>query len=127
MLYPFGYGLSYTDFACKVTKTETKDQTITVQVQVENIGALPGKQVVQLYACCPCGALGKAAKVLIAFGKTEELAPGKHQSLTLTAPYRHFASFDDSGAAGHKKRLVVRSRGLHFLHRYRCAQRCPLR
>ena len=107
VLYPFGYGLSYTDFACKVTKTETKDQTVTVQVQVENTGALPGKQVVQLYACCPCGALGKAAKVLIAFGKTEELAPGKHQSLTLTAPYRHFASFDDSGAAGHKNAWLL--------------------
>ena len=107
VLYPFGYGLSYTDFACKVTKTETKDQTVTVQMQVENIGALPGKQVVQLYACCPCGALGKAAKVLIAFGKTEELAPGKHQTLTLTAPYRHFASFDDSGAAGHKNAWLL--------------------
>lgn len=107
VLYPFGYGLSYTDFACKVTKTETKDQTVTVQVQVENTGALPGKQVVQLYACCPCGALGKAAKVLIAFGKTEELAPGKHQTLTLTAPYRHFASFDDSGAAGHKNAWLL--------------------
>ena len=105
VLYPFGYGLSYTDFACKVTKT--KDQTVTVQVQVENTGALPGKQVVQLYASCPCGALGKAAKVLIAFGKTEELAPGKHQSLTLTAPYRHFASFDDSGAAGHKNAWLL--------------------
>ena len=70
MLYPFGYGLSYTDFACKVTKTETKDQTVTVQVQVENTGALPGKQVVQLYACCPCGELGKADKVLIAFVNT---------------------------------------------------------
>ena len=107
VLYPFGYGLSYTDFACKVTKTEIKDQTVTVQVQVENTGALPGKQVVQLYACCPCGALGKAAKVLIAFGKTEELAPGKHQTLTLTAPYRHFASFDDSGAAGHKNAWLL--------------------
>lgn len=107
VLYPFGYGLSYTDFACKVTKTEIKDQTVTVQVQVENTGALPGKQVVQLYACCPCGALGKAAKVLIAFGKTEELAPGKHQSLTLTSPYRHFASFDDSGAAGHKNAWLL--------------------
>ena len=107
VLYPFGYGLSYTDFACKVKKAEIKDQTVTVQVQVENIGALPGKQVVQLYACCPCGALGKAAKVLIAFGKTEELAPGKHQALTLTAPYRHFASFDDSGAAGHKNAWLL--------------------
>lgn len=108
VLYPFGYGLSYTDFACKVKKTEIKDQTVSVQVQVENTGALPGKQVVQLYACCPCGALGKAAKVLIAFGKTEEeLAPGKHQSLTLTAPYRHFASFDDSGAAGHKNAWLL--------------------
>ena len=105
VLYPFGYGLSYTDFACKVKKTEIKDQTVTVQV--ENTGALPGKQVVQLYACCPCGALGKAAKVLIAFGKTEELAPGKHRSLTLTAPYRHFASFDDSGAAGHKNAWLL--------------------
>ena len=107
VLYPFGYGLSYTDFACKVKKTEIKDQTVTVQVQVENTGALPGKQVVQLYACCSCGALGKAAKVLIAFGKTEELAPGKHQTLTLTAPYRHFASFDDSGAAGHKNAWLL--------------------
>lgn len=106
VLYPFGYGLSYTDFACKVKKTEIKDQTVSVQVQVENTGALPGKQVVQLYACCPCGAL-VSVKVLIAFGKTEELAPGKHQSLTLTAPYRHFASFDDSGAAGHKNAWLL--------------------
>ncbi len=107
VLYPFGYGLSYTDFACKVKKAEIKDQSVTVQVQVENTGVLPGKQVVQLYAGCPCGALGKAAKVLIAFGKTEELASGKHQTLTLTAPYRNFASFDDSGAAGHKNAWLL--------------------
>lgn len=107
VLYPFGYGLSYTDFACTQQQLNIRAQTVTATVQVQNTGSLPGKQVVQLYAQCPCGALGKAARELIAFGKTRELAPGETENLTLTAPYKAFACFDDSGATGHKNAWVL--------------------
>ena len=107
VLYPFGFGLSYTKFEVQLLSADENAEGITAVATVKNIGARPGKEVVQLYCTAPQGLLGKPAKVLCAFAKTKTLAPGESQTLMLTAPWRNFASYDDSGATGHKSAFVL--------------------
>ena len=107
VLYPFGFGLSYTKFDVQLLSADENADGITAFATVKNIGTCPGKEVVQLYCTAPQGLLGKPAKVLCAFAKTKTLAPGESRTLTLTAPWRNFASYDDSGAAGHKSDFVL--------------------
>lgn len=110
VLYPFGYGLSYTSFNisfdsfCNDSK---KTPQITAEVTVTNTGNCSGKEVVQLYAECPCGKLGKPSKVLVAFKKTKLLSPGESQMLMLTADYSSFASYDDAGITGSKSAWLL--------------------
>ncbi len=110
VLYPFGFGLSYTSFALEA-ELEGKDglagNGICVRVKVKNTGAVPGKEVVQVYCQAPQGALGKPARSLCGFAKTKELAPGETQELQITAPQYSLASYDDSGATGHKSCWVL--------------------
>lgn len=95
--YPFGYGLSYTDFSIRA-QAGVEDGSIVVLAHVTNTGHVAGKQVVQVYAQAPQGKLGKASRVLAGFAKTKLLAPGESQSLRITiAPYT-LASYDDAGA-----------------------------
>ena len=101
VLYPFGFGLSYTTFSRTTTDfCETADE-IAVTVRVCNTGDCAGKEVVQLYCEAPQGALGKPARTLCNFAKTQLLAPGQSQMLTLTVHKREIASYDDSGVTGH--------------------------
>ena len=96
VVYPFGFGLGYTTFAIKATAEKEKN-TVSATVTVKNTGKFPGKEVVQLYLTAPQGVLGKAKKVLTAFGKTKELKPGESQNLKLHFDIREFGSFDDLG------------------------------
>ena len=82
--YPFGYGLSYTGFACEVAGAELNRRTCGIRVRVRNTGNLPGRQVVQLYAACPSGELTTERKRLVSFGKTGLLAPGAEETLCLS-------------------------------------------
>lgn len=109
VLYPFGFGLSYTDFEVKaeVTGSLAKGEAVNVRVQVKNAGARAGKEVVQVYCQAPQGVLGKAARALCGFAKTKELAPGEVQELTVTIPVYYLASYDDSGITGHKSCYVL--------------------
>ncbi len=95
--YPFGYGLSYTSFDYKVISGEEAGGIIHFAVKVTNIGNRSGKEVIQVYAAPPQGKLGKAAKNLVAFGKTKELEAGESQVLELTFSDYTFASYDDLG------------------------------
>ena len=95
--YPFGFGLSYTDFQIETLWAGEKDGLISIGVQVENTGDFSGKEVVQVYYSAPQGLLGKPARVLAAFEKTRELKPGEVQVLTLTFPAASMASYDDLG------------------------------
>lgn len=97
VVYPFGYGLSYTSFALQVTAASMEKNTVRVTAEVKNTGAYSGKEVVQLYLSAPQGVLGKAKKVLTAFQKTKLLQPGETQKLELSFDIRNFASFDDLG------------------------------
>ncbi len=93
-LFPFGFGLSYTDFAVSAGETSEKDGAVTVSAAVKNTGRRPGREVVQLYVSCPQGRLGKPYQTLAAFAKTRELAPGETQELNLSFDLRDVASFD---------------------------------
>ena len=95
--YPFGFGLSYTDFDWKVTGASEENGVITVLAEVTNTGKTAGKEVIQLYYGAPQGKLGKPAKVLGAFKKTKLLQPGERQILTLKLPVNQMASYDDLG------------------------------
>ena len=84
--YPFGFGLSYTTFTMQVGGKPVYDETdgqLYLYVAVRNTGAVPGKEVVQVYCEAPQGTLGKPARVLTAFDKTQTLAPGETQTLRL--------------------------------------------
>lgn len=95
--YPFGFGLSYTDFDWKMTGASEENGVITVLTEVTNTGKTAGKEVIQLYYGAPQGKLGKPAKVLGAFKKTSLLQPGERQILTLKLPVDQMASYDDLG------------------------------
>ena len=100
--FPFGFGLCYTAFDTAVQEVCVCGGEVQAKVTVTNTGdRFSGAQVVQLYVSAPQGKLGKAARSLIAFGKTQELKPGESQQLTLTAPVGLMASYDDSGVTGH--------------------------
>lgn len=107
--YPFGYGLTYTNFEteCITSENDEKNQKLTAEISVKNTGKAAGKEVVQLYVKAPSGKLGKAARVLVNFGKTELLEPGKAQSLKFSVSYKDFASYDDSGVCGKKSCWVL--------------------
>ncbi len=100
--YPFGFGLSYTNFTHSVTAVCTQGDVLDVDVYVMNIGKFAGKEVIQLYCEAPQGALGKPARVLCAYAKTGCLAPEQGQNLHLQVKLSDLASYDDSGATGHR-------------------------
>lgn len=110
--FPFGFGLSYTDFSVKVQQAKIqgtgKDARMILQVSVANIGTqYSGKEVVQVYYEAPQGKLGKPVRELGCFAKTELLAPGQEQILQLELPVNSMASYDDSGVTGHKSCYVL--------------------
>lgn len=95
--YPFGYGLSYTEFDVQVQEIKTDAEQICCRVAVTNIGKCAGKEVVQAYYGAPQGRLGKPARALAAFAKTRELASGETQLVTLSWSVASMASYDDCG------------------------------
>ena len=105
--FPFGFGLSYTQFKTEKESFSVEGDTVTVKVKVTNIGSVTGKEVVQVYFSAPQGVLGKAAKELCAFKKTRALAPGGSEVLTLTFNKNDMASFDDLGKTGNKSAYVL--------------------
>ena len=107
VLYPFGFGLSYTSFCLHLEHFEKLDEALQIQVSVENTGPVPGKEVVQVYGSAPQGLLGKAARVLLGFCKTGTLAPGQKEICDLTLPLYYLSSYDDSGATGHRNAYVL--------------------
>lgn len=96
--YPFGFGLSYTDFAYGKPAVKLSGDNIEVTVSVKNTGKVSGKEVVQVYVAAPKGRLQKPEHELKAFGKTRELKPGESQTLKMTIGKRYLASFDETGS-----------------------------
>jgi len=107
VMYPFGYGLSYTTFAQNVVSATKTGNEVCVTVEVKNTGAVAGKDVVQVYYQPAQGALCKPVRNLIRFAKTKELQPGETQTLSLTFDIKEMASFDDSGVTGNVNCYVL--------------------
>ena len=107
VLYPFGYGLSYTTFEMKAEVLKNTGDEITVSAMVANTGELKGKEVVQVYVKVPQGKLGNPARKLIGFAKTKELEPGEQEKVCIVIPKYDMASYDDSGVTGHKSCYVL--------------------
>ncbi len=102
--FPFGFGMSYTEFSIALGGFSHSNDGLNAEITVDvtNIGSFKGKEVVQVYLEAPQGKLGKPARVLCGYDKTEELAPAAKQTLSLTVDLREFSSYDDSGATGHR-------------------------
>ena len=106
VLYPFGYGLSYTDFEITAT-CRGENGKIIIDATVKNIGEYAGKEVVQAYFGAPNGKLGKSAKELIAYAKTSTLLPNQEETLTLEIEVDKMRAYDDTGACGFKSSYVL--------------------
>lgn len=107
VVYPFGFGLSYTSFDIKTVRAEYDGKNIHLAVSVKNTGDLSGKEVVQIYFSAPQGKLGKPAKVLCGYEKTKLLSPGEEQIAEFSVNAADLASYDDSGVTGHKNCYVL--------------------
>lgn len=111
VLYPFGYGLSYTTFTLEPGETSVSCMngipSVTLRITVTNTGTRPGKETVQIYAGLPMGVLGKPARTLAAFRKTGLLQPLQKETLQLTVNLKDLASYDDLGTTGNLDCLVL--------------------
>ena len=97
--FPFGFGLSYTTFSYEPVRFIADSEHIELTVRVQNTGTYPGKAVLQLYASKPNDRLEHPLCEMVAFGKTELLAPGQGTMLMLTARTNDLASYDEKAAA----------------------------
>ena len=108
--YPFGYGLSYTNFAYSDLKIELSGDLFTVTFEIKNTGNQAGKEVAQLYVSAPGQDMPKPAQELKAFAKTRLLEPGESERVTLTVNADDLASFSEDESAW------VRENGIYEFH-----------
>ena len=94
-LFPFGFGLGYTDFTMKAGKLKREGEEISLTVSVTNTGAFPGKETAQLYVSQPGKEIAQPRQQLLAFGKTGLLAPGESEELTLRFSVRDLCWYDE--------------------------------
>ncbi|MEE1064722.1 MAG: glycoside hydrolase family 3 C-terminal domain-containing protein [Acutalibacteraceae bacterium] len=107
VLFPFGYGLSYTSFSIEPEKFLLNDDGVTVKIRVTNTGNVAGKQIVQLYCEQPCGKTSTAKRVLCSFAKTELLNAGESCILDFDVSFYSVSSYDDIGKTGFKNSYVL--------------------
>jgi beta-glucosidase len=97
--YPFGYGLSYTDFTITTDSVEADQDKVVVTATVKNVGEVSGKEVVEVYFSAPTGSIEKPYQELAGYAKTDELQPGESQTLTISYDTTEMGSYDESRAA----------------------------
>ena len=120
VMFPFGFGLSYTDFSLSVTGSEIREKAgkteFIFECRVQNIGSKhDGREVVQVYVEGPQDGMGRPARELVGFKKTKLLKPQESEDLTIIIPLERLASYDDSGVSGHRSCYVV-EKGDYFFH-----------
>ena len=98
-LFPFGYGLGYTEFETGRAEVKVEGPQVEVSAKISNTGRFAGKETLQVYVSCPQGRLGRENKSLAGFAKTEELAPGASAAVTVSFDIRELAAFDTKAAA----------------------------
>lgn len=107
VLYPFGFGLSYTTFERKITDFTATGKEIRVSAEVMNTGDRSGREVIQIYYEPPVTVLACPCRSLIRFGKTRLLAPGEKQTMTFLFSIEEMASYDDDGKTGNRSCFVL--------------------
>ena len=115
VLYPFGFGMSYTDFEITATDFSTGEETVNLSVTVKNTGEHSGKKAVQIYVSAKNTEIAVPAKELKAFGKTKELSPNEEQTLNFSLSFYDISSYDDSGITGNKSAYVLSKGEYTFL------------
>ena len=98
-LFPFGFGLGFTDFDLRFLGADESDGVVTVRAEAENTGRRSGREVAQLYVSAPQGRLDKPYQALAAFEKSRVLSPGEKQELALLFDMRDLASYDEASAS----------------------------
>lgn len=98
-MFPFGFGLSYTEFEVSNTDVTADGEHLQVSANVKNVGQHAGKEVLQLYVSVPEGRLDQPYQALAAFAKTNELEPDEEQELKLCFDLSELASFDTENSA----------------------------
>lgn len=121
VLYPFGFGLSYTEFDIKASDISITGNELTADITITNTGARSGKEVVEMYFEAPQGKLGKSRRALCAFAKTKLLLPNESQNITLTVDICSMASYDDSGVTGHKSCYILEA-GTYNIYIGKCVR-----
>ncbi|WP_303803839.1 glycoside hydrolase family 3 C-terminal domain-containing protein [Ruminococcus flavefaciens] len=122
VLYPFGFGLSYTTFDIELTDVKNTENETIISVIVTNTGKFKGKEVVQVYCEAPQGRLGKPQMVLCAFEKTRELAPFEAHSMEIRVKHNDLASYDDSDG----KNCWILEKGKYIFHIGNSVRNCTL-
>ena len=107
VMYPFGYGLSYTSFDYSSENVQSSDKGFSFDINVKNTGKTAGKGVYQLYLKKPAGVLSNPERELIAFGKTNLLEAGENQTLSADVSLYGLASYDESGKTGIESAYVI--------------------
>jgi len=114
VLYPFGYGLSYTDFDINVVDSKAEEDVITFNIKVKNTGRTAGKEVVQIFLSAPGEVLGRPKFELCGFKKTSMLNPEEEEVVTINFDLKDFASFDDTGKI--EKSSYILEKGEYTFH-----------
>ena len=114
VMYPFGFGLTYTDFE-ESYEAKVEGTAVTVTVKVKNIGDFSARQVVELYYGAPCGKLGTPARQLIGYKKTKTLKPQEEELLEIKVDIKNLASYDDGGVTGNRSAYVLEE-GIHSIY-----------
>ena len=99
VVYPFGFGLSYTDFVFENIEVKADWTSVNVALDVRNTGSAASKEVVQLYVSAPAGKLRKPYQELRAYAKTGQISPGEKEKVELTVPTRDLSSYDEEASA----------------------------
>ena len=115
VLYPFGYGLSYTDFEIRNISFSVASDIVTISAVIKNTGDKPGKKSLGLYVNQENSEIDVPLKVLKGFAKTGTLAPGEEESLSFKVSFYDLSSYDDSGKTGCKSAYVLSSGTYRFL------------
>ncbi len=120
VLYPFGYGLSYTEFRTELLDVDFTADPFAFRFSIKNTGNCSGSNIIQLYCEQPQGKFGKAKRILVAFDKTAELAIGECEEVTLTVSLSLLSSFDDTGKSGFVSSFVLEEGKYKFYYGEDC-------
>ena len=105
--YPFGYGLTYSDFNVKCNNVSSSDSGFSFDLTIKNTGKREAKGNYQLYLRKPLGELGNPLRCLVAFGKTKNLSPDESEEIKADVCLSQLASYDESGKTGYKSAYVI--------------------